>query len=1114
MQFAKKWSFCLGTLLVAWVCFPDTVRAQSTTLTATPPQLTFNAQTGVTPATQTVTISSSSGATNISVAAFSSGNWLMVTPTSGTTPLQLTVSVNPAASTLATDNGFLNISAAGAFLSVRVELNVNSPGPSPLSAIPNSLSFTFAANATVPVTKSVALASSDTSVTTFTATSMTNNGGSWLTVSPTSGSLPATLQVTANPVALTGAGPFNAVVAINAPGTTGISLPVLVTVAGTPAISVSPGQLNFAWQIGTTPPAAQTLAITSSTGVNVSFTAAAKTSTCGDNWLVISPQSGATPGSISVQVNTSGLTANQCTGEIDISAPGASNPSVAIQVGLLVSTKPLLLVPTTGPTFTYQIGASTQLAAQNVQITSSSTALNFTVSAAPATAGGPDFLTVTPAVGATPQSLELTVKSAVLATLGPGTYVENVTVTSADAGNSPQMFPVTLTVNSNPLLTASVSSLSFNYQTGQALPPSQTFTVSSTGAPLNFQVDVDTSNCSGFLTATANGGATGLTYGNQNQVLVSVNVTGIMPQACTGHITLSVPNSTTPALSIAVTLNVSSHALLNVSTGAINVTALVGAQASTQTVAVTSTDPATVLPFSATAATNPIGLTWLSVAPNSGNTPSNLLVTINPQNLAVGTYTGTLTVASSTHGVPAQTIQVTLVIVASSLSATPPSVTFTESFGATQAATESVQINGVPGGATVGVVASMLNGTGWLSAAVAGNSVTVTANAAQLAQGTYSGVVSVIVPGAGNSPLYIAVTLNVTAANMLTLSSSTVNFSYQAGGSIPPAQTVQIGTTGGSVPFTATFTPSAGSNFAGGAFLLFSPASGNTPATLSLTLNTAVVTSLAVGSYSGKLVISSPSLPGGNQTITVNLVVSAAGTPAVLAITNSASFVPGPVSPGELISIFGTSLGPVQGLLFTPDNGKVDTTLDDTVVMFGNVPAPLLYVSATQINAIVPYEVSGNTFTTVTVSHLGVVSAQLSVAVVATVPAIFSANQTGNGEGAILNQNLSANSGANPAPKGSIISIYATGEGALQPFVPTGTISGFLPLPRPVADISVTIGGQPAQISYAGEAPTLVSGVLQVNAMVPQNIGSGPQLVVLTIGANSNRQQSITAAIQ
>ena len=115
-------------------------------------------------------------------------------------------------------------------------------------------------------------------------------------------------MVTVNPTGLQ-AGTFTSAIAINAPGSTGQTLPVQVTIGGTPAINFSPGQISFGYQIGTSQPLAQTLAVTSSTGANVSFTASATTTTCGNNWLVLSPQTGATPSTLIVQVNTSGLSA-------------------------------------------------------------------------------------------------------------------------------------------------------------------------------------------------------------------------------------------------------------------------------------------------------------------------------------------------------------------------------------------------------------------------------------------------------------------------------------------------------------------------------------------------------------------------------------------------------------------------------------------------------------------------------------------------------------------------------------------------------------------------------------------------------------------------------------
>jgi uncharacterized protein (TIGR03437 family) len=1108
VQNHQKSLVCLGSLLLALVCISDTALAQSGTLTANPPQLSFSAQNG-TISPQTIIITSSSGATNVSVSTVSTNNWLSVSPSSGTTPLQLTVSVNPALSSLSTDDGFININATGTSLSVRAELNTL-PGTSSISANPNSLSFAFSVNSTVPASQSVTLSSG--SVTTFTATARTSDGGGWLTVNPQSGTLSGGLEVTVNPTALPATpGPFTGAIAINSPGTTGISLPVLVTLAGTPAIQVGSSQLNFAWQIGTAAPAAQSLAITSSTGVNVTFTDSAKTSSCG-NWLVISPQNGATPSNITAQVNTSGLnTAQPCNGEIDISAPGASNPSVVVPVSLLVSTNPLLLVPSTGPTFTYQIGTSAP-ATQNVQITSSGTQLAFTVSTAATTAGGPNFITVAPIAGTTPQALALTVNPLILATLGPGTYSDTVTLTSAGAGNAPQTFTVTLTISSNPLLTANAESLVFNYEIGKTAPPNQTIAVSSTASPLNFIVSVSTTNCSGFLTATGNNGANGVTYLDQNQVIASVSVTGLAtPKVCNGTITLSVPNSTTPALSIPVTLNVSDKALLDVSTNTINITLLPGAAASQQTVALTSTD-STVLNFEATAATNPIGLTWLLVAPNAGNTPSNLQIIISPQNLGVGSYDGTITVTSK--GLPSQIIHVHLVLGAATVTATPASLTLSEASGGVPVS-QTVQITGVPAGTTIGALVTLFNGSGWLTATTSGSTVTVTADGSKLSTNTtYTGVVSVIVPGASNTPLYVPVSFTVSAQNTFALSAIVVNFSYQIGSNaLQGPQNVQVTTTGPSVPITATFIPVTGGNF-----VTVTPTSGSTPLTLSLALNTSVLSTLGAGNYSGNVVVSSTSIPGGNATITVNLAVSGPSGPAVGSIVNGASFLPGAVSPGELITIFGNNLGPTPGINFTPDNGHVDTTLGDTTVTFDGVAAPLIYVGPLQINAIVPYEVgtmaSLGSSINVVVTHNGIVSAAFLVTVTDTAPGIFSANQTGTGQGAILDANLSPNQ-ANPAAKGTTVSIFVTGEGALNPAVATGSMSGpSLPLPKPIANVSVTIGGQPAAVSYAGEAPTLVSGVMQINATIPDNIGSQNQTVVVTVGNNSTKLQLITVNVQ
>ncbi len=320
--------------------------------------------------------------------------------------------------------------------------------------------------------------------------------------------------------------------------------------------------------------------------------------------------------------------------------------------------------------------------------------------------------------------------------------------------------------------------------------------------------------------------------------------------------------------------------------------------------------------------------------------------------------------------------------------------------------------------------------------------------------------------------------------------------------------------TGSSAPFTASFVAGTGGNF-----LTVTPSSGNTPATLTLAVNAAVSNTLAAGSYTGDVQVSSGT--GAVQTIKVTLLVSPAGTPVVLGITSAGSYQPGAISPGEIVTIFGNGIGPATpatGTAAQPTaNGTVPTTLAGVSVTINNVPAPLIFVAAGQINAVVPYEVAGQTSVPVVVQTNGTPSAAFTVPVTTTTPAIFSLSQNGSGQGAILNNaDLSVNGASNPAAPGTVIAIFATGEGQLVPAGTTGCINGgTLPLPKPVGNVSVTIGGQPASpILYAGEAPDSPCGVIQINATVPANLAAGPQPVGLTIGTVTNTNQNITVVVK
>ena len=231
-------------------------------------------------------------------------------------------------------------------------------------------------------------------------------------------------------------------------------------------------------------------------------------------------------------------------------------------------------------------------------------------------------------------------------------------------------------------------------------------------------------------------------------------------------------------------------------------------------------------------------------------------------------------------------------------------------------------------------------------------------------------------------------------------------------------------------------------------------------------------------------------------------------------IVNAANYVGGGVSPGEIVVIFGSGMGPTTLVgLQLDSNGNVAKTLAGVQVLFDSLAAPLVYVQANQVSAVVPYEVSGKTATQVQVVYQGQTSAAQTVPVVSAVPGIFTVDYSGKGPGAILNQDGTLNSASNPAAPGSYVFVYGTGEGQTNPKGVDGTLDGS-PAPQPVQKVTGTIGGISATVQYAGGSPGLVAGVLQVNLLVPQTVTPGNAVpVVINIGGATS-QPGVTIAVR
>jgi uncharacterized protein (TIGR03437 family) len=222
-------------------------------------------------------------------------------------------------------------------------------------------------------------------------------------------------------------------------------------------------------------------------------------------------------------------------------------------------------------------------------------------------------------------------------------------------------------------------------------------------------------------------------------------------------------------------------------------------------------------------------------------------------------------------------------------------------------------------------------------------------------------------------------------------------------------------------------------------------------------------------------------------------------------IVNAASFAAGPVAPGSFIALFGQSLAQATAIA---NSSPLPVLLDGVSLTINGIPAPLYYVSPSQINAQVPFEVApGNATAVLTTGGSALPGVPLTVQAVA--PGLFA-----NASGFVVarNQDGSVNSAGNPAAAGSVITAYGTGEGAVSNPVPTGGAGPTSPLSMVMAAVTATIGGQTAVVSFAGLAPRLV-GVFQVNIQVP-NLPPGTYPVAVTIGgvASNSALVGVSAA--
>ena len=224
-----------------------------------------------------------------------------------------------------------------------------------------------------------------------------------------------------------------------------------------------------------------------------------------------------------------------------------------------------------------------------------------------------------------------------------------------------------------------------------------------------------------------------------------------------------------------------------------------------------------------------------------------------------------------------------------------------------------------------------------------------------------------------------------------------------------------------------------------------------------------------------------------------------------ITLVNAASNMTGAIAAGEIVVLYGSGIGPPQLAQGRADaQGRYGTTLGSTRVLFNGIPAPVLYASATQVSAIVPYSLFGFS-ASVYIEDQGAKTDPITVPIALSAPALFTSDSTGRGQAAAFNEDGSLNTPSRHAKAGSIIVLYATGEGQTSPAGVDGKLAT-VPLPQPLQSARITIDGKPAEVLYAGGAPGIVAGLMQINARVPINAQAGNVPVVVTVGPVSSFQ--------
>jgi uncharacterized protein (TIGR03437 family) len=997
-----------------------------------------------------------------------------------------------------------------------------------VSASPSSLTFSVRQGDPNPSAQTLAVSSSGASLS-FTISATTVSGGNWLSVSPTSSQTLANLSVSVNSSGLA-AGNYSGQLTISAPNASpsSVTVPVTLTVLALATLTCSP----------TTGPV--------TVGVSYSATCTASGGTAPYTWSI---NPGALPGGIALTPSGASATISgtpAAAGSYSYTVRVADSGSPAQSASQLYSgtinppaAPSTLTVAPASLTFSARADDASPPARQSLSVFSNVTATPFTASAS--TASGGNWLSVSPASGQTAGSVAVTVN---VAGLAPGNYSGQIAIASPNASPTSVAIPVTLTILAVPpsQLDVSPRQLTISSVQGGAAVQQQLVVSNLGGGAIDFTGSASGGN---WLSLTATSGRA--SSSSPASVGLTVSPQGLPPSTYNGTIVIrSADGTQSQTVPVTLAVNAFPQSILLSQTGMQFTAVAKGVAPPPQAFSILNTGLG-AMDWSVIVQPVSGGSGWLSVTPGTGSslasapTPPSVSVSVDPGNLAAGQYYGLVRVSATGAGNSPQTVTVSVNVLAPTLAPAPlvsqVGLLPVGAAGTGNLASTVTLSNLAAQSSGYSSTASTQDGGNWLAVspasgtvpASASSQVSVQVNTTGLSAGVRNGLVRLAFPDGTVRTITVVSLLTAGASGGASLVAEAV----PAAGCQPSSTLAMVSdkledgftvTAAQPVPLEIQVKDSCGAPMQDGG-VRAAPTNGDPQ--LDLTHQgggvwTATWPPRGIASPVHVVVLARAPQQTASGLLDLKGTVQAAPSTARAApavVLNSASYLgAGQISPGSWVSIFGDRMAEgtstATAAPYPPGLGGTQVQLNDTAL-------PVLYVSPSQVNALIPYSLTANTVPQLLIQRSGTVSVGLGVTLADVEPAIYAVNQQGTGQGAILISNTGILAappavfpGARAVKRGEYLEVYCTGLGAVNnppaAGVPAPTSE---PLATTVATPVVTIGGvQATVVGYSGLAPGVV-GLYQINVQVPANAPTGDAVpVVVAVGnATSN---TVTVAVQ